>query len=75
MARPSPTEHALRPLRYLYRVPMLAWHVLLHADRPHAERLQRLLMDCLPMARIEVVNSGSAPGNFSNVNRGILVTT
>lgn len=30
MASTSPTGRALRPLRYLYRVPMLAWHVALH---------------------------------------------
>ena len=28
-----------------------------------------------PTDFIEVVSDGSAPGNFSNANRGILVTT
>jgi len=30
MAPTSPSARALRPLRYLYRLPMLAWHIVLH---------------------------------------------
>lgn len=30
MTAAPPATRALRPLRYLYRMPMLAWHVLLH---------------------------------------------
>ena len=30
MSATSPAEPLLRALRYLYRLPMLAWHVLVH---------------------------------------------
>jgi len=57
---------------------------LVEPGQPGFQRAQRLLQDSWkvrpiaitsPTDFIEVVSTGSAPGNFSNAKRGIFVTT